>query len=162
MELREFIRESNRIEGIVREPSDTEIAAHQRFLAGELSINALVRLVAAVQPDACLRDRSGLDVRVGTFYPPPGGPLIQTELENLLRDQRDPYWTHHIYETIHPFTDGNGRSGRALWLWMMGGIQNAPLGFLHHWYYQSLRAGTMQLARANPHLDIRLQGMSQG
>lgn len=20
----------------------------------------------------------------------------------------------------------------------MGGIENAPLGFLHHWYYQSL------------------------
>jgi Fic family protein len=37
--------------------------------------------------------------------------------------------------------DGNGRSGRAIWLWQMlrqeGG---APLGFLHHFYYQTLEA----------------------
>lgn len=43
------------------------------------------------------------------------------------------------YETLHPFTDGNGRSGRALWLWAMGGIHRAPLGFLHHFYYQALQ-----------------------
>lgn len=27
---------------------------------------------------------------------------------------------------------------RALWLWVMGGIENAPLGFLHTFYYQTL------------------------
>lgn len=29
----------------------------------------------------------------------------------------------------------HGRSGRMLWMWMM---REAPLGFLHTWYYQSL------------------------
>jgi hypothetical protein len=37
-----------------------------------------------------------------------------------------------------PTTDGNGRSGRALWLWCMRG--RAPLGFLHQFYYQTLGA----------------------
>ena len=39
--------------------------------------------------------------------------------------------------------DGNGRSGRALWLWQMVNQHNYDmrLGFLHLWYYQSLQAG---------------------
>ena len=45
--------------------------------------------------------------------------------------------THVRYELLHPFLDGNGRSGRALWLWLMG---QAPLGFLHTFYYQTLSA----------------------
>lgn len=49
-----------------------------------------------------------------------------------------PFTTHLRYESIHPFSDGNGRSGRALWLWQMKG--RAPLGFLHQFYYQTLAA----------------------
>ena len=36
--------------------------------------------------------------------------------------------------------DGNGRSGRVLWLYNMGGIERVPLGFLHTFYYQALDA----------------------
>ena len=68
-----------------------------------------------------------------------------TALGEILADAVDEcssaYVLHCRYESLHPFTDGNGRSGRALWLWMMGGIEEAPLGFLHTWYYQSLEAG---------------------
>ena len=46
---------------------------------------------------------------------------------------------HKHFESLHPFLDGNGRTGRALWLWMMGGIAQVPLGFLHTFYYQTLR-----------------------
>lgn len=140
--LEQFVRESNRIEGIYRAPTN-HIVAHERFLAEPPSIESLVALVKVLQSDAVLRDTAGLDVRVGNFFPPRGGPSIPYKLAGILASAkllRMPYRTHCQYESLHPFTDGNGRSGRALWLHMMGGIASVPLGFLHHWYYQSLAA----------------------
>lgn len=138
--LIDFIRESNRIEGINRKPTEREIEAHKVFLRlPVINTESLCDFVAAVQPKAVLRDTQGLDVRVGNHLPPLGGLLIVSALESLLDAINDgeinAYEAHQRYESLHPFTDGNGRSGRVLWLWMM---EAAPLGFLHSWYYQSL------------------------
>ena len=143
-----FVRESNAIEGIRRHPTEAEIRAHADFLrAPEVTVEALERLVAICQPGAELRRRVGMDVRVGNHVPQPGSPLIATQLHLLLGNTRmTAYARHHAYEHLHPFTDGNGRSGRALWLRDMGGIRNVPLGFLHTWYYQSLAAGSERSA----------------
>ena len=54
-----------------------------------------------------------------------------------------PFGIHLRYETLHPFMDGNGRSGRILWAWQMLHHDIAPgirLGFLHAFYYQTLAA----------------------
>lgn len=139
--LEDFVRESNRIEGILREPLIAEIVAHNKLLEFDImTVSALEEFVAVVQPGARLRRARNLNVRVGNHIAPSGGPGIESDLLNIIGCMRigRPYQTHLAYETLHPFTDGNGRSGRALWLWQMGG--EAPLGFLHKFYYQTLAA----------------------
>jgi len=143
--LSDFVTESNRIEGLGPAQAH-ELLAHELLLRSSvLTVSALAQFVRTIA-DAPLRARVGMDVRIGNHVPPPGGPAIVDQLNGLLdRIYHDPlctpYTAHHVYETLHPFIDGNGRSGRALWLWQMGGIARAPLGFLHHFYYQTLDAG---------------------
>lgn len=138
-----FIKESNHIEGIKRKPLKAEIEEYQRFMAlDEINIIDLKQFVSVYQPNARLRDKVGLDVMVGGYYPPRGGKEILSRLEifisHINQSQLPAYETHQEYERLHPFTDGNGRSGRMCWMWRM---REAPLGFLHTWYYQSLKYG---------------------
>lgn len=146
-----FLEESNRIEGIRRPVSSNELNAFTRFMSLSIvRVSDLAELVRVFQPGAVLRDRWGLNVRVGNHVPPPGGPEIYSELAALLpsisqsairdhsRTSRMAFKVHLQYETLHPFTDCNGRSGRALWAWM---YRDLSLGFLHRWYYQSLDYG---------------------
>lgn len=133
-----FVTESNHIEGI-ETVTDEEIKATRDFVTkNTITIPDLCELVSVYQPGTVLRDRVGLDVRVGGYFPPRGGPAILTQLGEVL-EHWDPYWTHVRYELLHPFTDGNGRSGRALWLHrMIKGIGWPRLSFLHTFYYQTL------------------------
>ena len=143
----EFVKESNKIEGILREPTSKEIIALEDFIdLPEIFVADVSNFVAINQPGAILRDKPELDVQVGTHLPPPGGPKIREDLETLLERiyEYTPYQFHNVYETLHPYTDGNGRSGRAIWAWSMvnrHGLSALKLGFLHRWYYQSLQEG---------------------
>jgi hypothetical protein len=134
--LKDFVRESNRIEGIHREPTDAECRAHHEFLNSPPTVERLCDLVAVLAPGHVIRDRVGLNVRVGGHIAPPGGPEIVPALEAILGARMHAHERHCRYLTLHPFTDGNGRSSRALWLWDM---QRVPaIGFLHTFYYQTL------------------------
>jgi hypothetical protein len=142
-ELVAFQAESNRIEGIysVRQG---EVEALQILLAAkEITIPVLVDYISVIQPSAQIRSYDGVPgVRVGRHIAPPSGFDLMNDLRSLLARVNarviTPYTAHCCYETLHPFTDGNGRSGRALWLWMHNG--EASLGFLHQFYYETLDA----------------------
>ena len=65
-------------------------------------------------------------VRVGQYVPPPPGDVSGLMFELLewwneaapgLSPVLSSAIVHHRFESIHPFADGNGRTGRALALW---------------------------------------------
>lgn len=148
--LAAFVAESNRIEGIHRPPTSDEVKAHKALIARKLvKIEHVTALVAVCQPNAVLRATTDVHgVRVGNHVAPPSGPKIVHDFEALLAGIASgaltPWAAHVQYETLHPYTDGNGRSGRAVWLWHMtlNGQQSRALaiGFLHTFYYQTLAA----------------------
>ncbi len=152
--------ESNKIEGIITHVTGEELRGFEAFLdlpavkVGDLC--NLVRVFAG--PTARLRQNQGDDVKVGRHLPPSGGRDLVDRLHSLLYrvkrleifgEQSHPYQIHHDYESLHPFMDGNGRSGRALWAWQMIrqrypealDFEALSLGFLHSFYYQTLAAG---------------------
>jgi hypothetical protein len=146
--IRHFIVESNKIEGIVRTPTEEEVRAHRDFIRRKrIQVRHVVDIVKVVQPNAVLRSTTDIHgVRVGNHIAPSSGPEIADRLSSLLKriasNSIHPWDAHVEYETLHPFTDGNGRSGRAIWLWHMTLIgqqgKALNLGFMHAFYYQTL------------------------
>jgi hypothetical protein len=145
--IERFLHESNVIEGIHRVATIEEVGAFSRLLHIKRAPTALDLgdLQAVFAPGMPLRDRVGMDVRVGKYFAPPGGPSIVRRLNTLLRrmhDDSDPWSTHVAFEMLHPYCDGNGRTGRMLWAWHMRLLGRDPfaLPFLHRFYYQTLEA----------------------
>lgn len=146
--LRDFLIESWRIEGLPPEYVTPEIeGATRSFLdLPDITRADLENLAKVYAGDlGRLRSATGMDVRVGSYIPPRGGPEIISRLDDFLgRLNRSTYfspWHLHIeYESLHPFLDGNGRTGRTLWAWHMIQIGRSPysLPFLHRFYYETL------------------------
>lgn len=139
--LFKFAKESNEIEGITKHQSHVNACARIESLLDftEISIESVCNFNTA----GALRSKPGMNVRVGRHRPISGGNRVSLELKALIREINscsDPYKTHVKFEKLHPFTDGNGRTGRAIWAWQMVNQKGSDLalGFLHIWYYQSL------------------------
>lgn len=81
------------------------------------------------------------------FVPPPPGDQLRAGLENLLAWIDDPpdlptvvlaALTHYQFETLHPYSDGNGRLGRLLVIVQLlrGALIREPLLVVSPWFEQ--------------------------
>lgn len=146
----DFLRESDRIEGIRAPITEAKKRNFMLFLSGSLTLESVCAYQATVAPGKPIRDRIGMNVSVGNYVAPRGGRNIIIDLMTLLAkiDRAwksewhlfQPWHAHCDFEALHPFMDGNGRTGRAIWAWHMLKIGQDPfaLGFLHTFYYQTL------------------------
>jgi hypothetical protein len=118
----QFVRASNRLAGITREPTVAEISAHRGLLAANrLRVENLEQFVRHVAGGAHLRDPDS----------DRGGKKLRSDLAIIVEAAKaraaSPARLHRLYGMLHPFTDGNGRCGRALLMWqVMRAAQPAP------------------------------------
>lgn len=138
--LMEFAKESNRIEGI------TNSEANERMFE---KLESFLKLKKLTVENVCefnewgvLRDKAGMGARIGTRVFTAGGEYVSHSFRVLINalDNFRPFYTHQQFEQLHPFTDGNVRTGRAIWLWQMVRQHDYDLSlwFLHKFYYQAL------------------------
>ena len=144
--LNQFAIESNEIERIYTgDRHETHLAALEWFMELELiHIEDLKKFVFWIEIGTTYRAESKVDRFIQ-------GRLVmdwKKVHQRLLKVIQDgnaglyhPNKNHRTYEHIHPFSDGNGRSGRALWLWEMHRFldYDGRYGFLQMYYYETLR-----------------------
>lgn len=120
-------------------------------MLGELQ-STLVRGTASELADAGgLRDRivvigsPGRPLEEARFVPPPPGDQLRAEVEALLAWIASPpdlpqvvqaALAHYQFETLHPYSDGNGRLGRLLVIMQLlrGALIREPLLVVSPWF----------------------------
>lgn len=145
-EVRIFCMENNTMYGTRRPTLLKHVDATEQLIRQDtVSVEDMMSLADVFSPGTELRTVPGMNSRVGpeSFRPPPGGPEMMDRFVDLMRRANEgehPYKIHQEYLTLHPFRDGNGRTGRVLWAWGMINQNLRPwlkVGFLRAWYYQS-------------------------
>ena len=124
--------------------------------------------------------RGNSELRPGEviYTPPRGEQIIHDKIQNLLEflnlhPEIDPLLkmaiAHYQFEAIHPFTDGNGRTGRILNLLYLvdQGLLSQPVLYLSRYIldnktdYYHLLAGVTQRAAWKPWLLFMMEAVEQ-
>lgn len=132
----EHIRQSNLIEGIDDRSQDRQSMSAWKWLEGQRVLNASVikrlhKILTHTQKDLAEEYKGvfrPIQVRVGNHVPPKPED-VKREMSKWLKDYKTltPKEAHIRFETIHPFVDGNGRTGRMIMWWMERKIGKEPI-----------------------------------
>ncbi len=116
-----FVIVSNRISGIDRRPTEAEVAAHRGLLAtNNLRVENLEIFVDHIAQGARLRDKADLGIGDdGILFRVEPKIDLATIVKGIRSLAASPERLHRLFSLLQPFTDGNGRCGRALIMWQI-------------------------------------------
>lgn len=142
-QLQDFLKESNAIEGVYDLASLEQALVAWKYLAAQPKMTPSVvlnthKLLMLNQP-GLMSDEKGyfrhVSVMVGN-YKAPHHLRVREEIEDWCEEmnqgggEEQSKWLHVQYEKIHPFVDGNGRTGRMFMNWWR--VRNRlPLLIIH-------------------------------
>jgi Fic family protein len=154
--MRRLLGESNAIEDIF-DPAEIEqslLAWHDLISRETLSHGAIChtqKVITLHQDDLMphqrgyYRSMSKVNIIVGNYHPPMAY-MVDGRMDNWLLDYEalGPWEAHVRFEKIHPFVDGNGRTGRMLMWWQEVKLGQEPTVIMaadRQAYYRRLEKG---------------------